>query len=193
MFRTVKAATAASVLATSLPLLTETVEAQTYGWNLVTPVQCQTINLPNSSGQMQTGLHIYTGGGYSIEVFESEVISTIAKSCDEGKSFYGWYVPGQLYWTDFYFYPPATETGGPLTAGWNLVRPIYCTTEQAYPDPSGLPQPLTTLWVSTAYFTFGVYESRAIAAIAKICSDGGAFYGYANGTLWNNFVYYPGL
>jgi hypothetical protein len=146
MFRTVKAMTVAGMITAGLPLLTETIKAQTYGWNLVTPVQCQTINLPNSSGEMQTGLHVYTSGGYSIEVFESEVISTIAKNCDEGKSFYGWYVAGQLYWTAFYFYPPATEIGGALTAGWNLVKPLYCTTEQVDPDPNGLPQPFTTLW-----------------------------------------------
>jgi hypothetical protein len=97
MFRTVKAMTAAGIIAAGLPLLTETASAQQVdGWNLVRPHTCVFFSFQN----YPPTLTIYqANSSFAVYLVDSLATSTLLKMCNDGSPFYAFWDSYWQVWT----------------------------------------------------------------------------------------------
>jgi len=96
MFQTVKMMTVAGMIAASLPLLTETANAETIGQiYLLRPVACTISRTPRSNATgFQNHLNFYdNNNGFVVFVHDWDVaISTFVSACSHGQAVRGLYV-----------------------------------------------------------------------------------------------------
>jgi hypothetical protein len=106
MHQLVKAMTVAGVAAVGLPLVTGGADAQTPGWNLITPTLCWTyVSTPSNANHQITSLIVETAT-YSFGVDDSLAISSLLKFCADGTPFYGYYDgPPTFIFREFYVLP----------------------------------------------------------------------------------------
>jgi hypothetical protein len=104
MRHSMNAIAVAGVVAIGLPMLTGGANAQSIGWNLVTPRICETYGTSSADGsRVITNLIVWTDT-YTFTVTDSLAIPTLFKLCHDGSVFYGYY-SGPSIWTMFYVTP----------------------------------------------------------------------------------------
>jgi hypothetical protein len=104
MYCSMTAITVAGMAGIGLLLLSGGADAQSSGWNLVTPRICETYGTSSPDGsRVITNLIVWTDT-YSFTVTDSLTISTLFKFCHDGSVFYGYYA-GPSTWTMFYVTP----------------------------------------------------------------------------------------
>jgi len=110
MLRTAKAMTVAAMIATGLPLLTETASAQTpYTYYYIQPVYCWSYKdwAPVASDgswiRVDAALIYDRNNGFYVRALDSAAIPTLLKMCYDRTPFWAEYVGGSVPWLEFYF------------------------------------------------------------------------------------------